>query len=148
MRVCVIFAEHEPTNKANLKLWHYLATPRGELGELPTCRQFLLWLPVLSLHAEMISATEASRHVGQHATVCGEVAGEHTASNSWGTPTFINLDKPYPNQVFTILIWGENRDAVGHIPQSGKLCVTGPITEYRGIPEVVLRDSHGWYVPK
>ena len=102
----------------------------------------------LSIRAETISATEASRYVGQHATACVDIAGEHTASNSRGTPTFINLDKPYPNQVFTILIWGENRDVAGHIPQSGKVCVTGTITNYRGIPEVVLRDSHGWYVPK
>jgi hypothetical protein len=25
-----------------------------------------------------------------------------------GSPTFVNLDKPYPNQPFTILIWGKN----------------------------------------
>ncbi len=25
-----------------------------------------------------------------------------------GQPTFINLDGSYPNQVFTIVIWGEN----------------------------------------
>lgn len=57
--------------------------------------------------AQSISASEASQHVGQHATVCGEIAGEHTATSSRGTPTFINLDKPYPHQVFTLLIWGK-----------------------------------------
>ena len=30
----------------------------------------------------------------------------------------INLDRPYPNQVFTLLIWGEDRDQVGKIPET------------------------------
>lgn len=102
----------------------------------------------ISIQAQTVSAADASGHIGQHATICGEIAGEHTASNSRGTPTFINLDKPYPNQVFTILIWGDNRASVGLFPKSGEMCVTGTITEYRGRPEIVLRDSHSWYVPK
>lgn len=102
----------------------------------------------LFVQGPTISASEASRHVGEHETVCGEIAGEHIASNSRGTPTFINLDKPYPNQVFTILIWGDNRADAGHLPDSGKLCVTGTIAQYRGTPEIVLRDSRSWYVPK
>lgn len=102
----------------------------------------------MSIHAQTISAADASQHVGQHETVCGEIVGEHTAASSRGTPTFINLDKPYPNQVFTILIWGDNRDDVGHFPDSGKVCVTGTITDYRGKPEIVLHDAHSWYVPK
>jgi hypothetical protein len=102
----------------------------------------------LPIHAQTISSSEASQHIGQHETVCGEVAGEHTATSSRGTPTFINLDKPYPNPVFTILIWGDSRGDVGHFPDSGKVCVTGTITEYRSRPEIVLRDSKSWYVPK
>lgn len=102
----------------------------------------------ISVRAQTISATDASQHVGQHATVCGEIAGEHTAANSRGTPTFINLGKAYPNQVFTILIWGDNRADVGHFPDSGRVCVTGTITDYQGRPVIVLRDAHSWYVPK
>jgi hypothetical protein len=110
-----------------------------------------VWLAVasaISIRAQTISASQASQHVGQHATVCGEIAGEHTASDSRGTPTFVNLDKPHPNEVFTILIWGDNRTEVGHFPEAGSVCVTGTIADYRGKPEIVLRDSHSWYVPK
>jgi hypothetical protein len=50
----------------------------------------------------------------------------------------------YPNQVFTVLIWGENRRKFG-APESeykGKqICVTGKITEYRGAPEIVADDA-------
>jgi hypothetical protein len=106
----------------------------------------LCTLPVTS--AQTLSTTEAAKHVGEHATVCGEIAGEHTASSSRGEPTFVNLDQAYPNQVFTILIWGDDRQSVGQFPTSGRVCATGTITEYHGAPEIVLRDSHSWYVPK
>lgn len=101
-----------------------------------------------SLLGQTISATEAAKHVGERETVCGTIASEHTATSSRGTPTFINLDKSYPNQVFTLLIWGDDRANVGQLPRSGRVCATGTITEYRGSPEIVIRDAKSWYVPK
>lgn len=98
--------------------------------------------------AQRIPPSEASRHVGERTTVCGRIASEHTAISSRGTPTFINLEKPHPNQVFTILIWGNDRAPVGAIPSSGTLCATGVITSYRGTPEIVIKDATSWYVPK
>lgn len=98
--------------------------------------------------AETLSTADAARHIGERATVCGSIAGEHTASSSRGTPTFINLDRPYPNQVFTILIWGNERSQVGSIPHSGQMCVTGTITSYRGTPEIVLHEASDWFAPK
>jgi hypothetical protein len=98
--------------------------------------------------AQEIPAADAAKHVGENATVCGTIASEHTATSSKGTPTFINLDRPYPNQVFTLLIWGDDRERVGKVPETGKICGVGVITEYRGSPEIVLRDAKSWYVPK
>jgi hypothetical protein len=108
----------------------------------------LALVSAISASAQTLSTADAAQHVGQHATVCGDIAGEHTAATSHGTPTFINLDKPYPNQVFTILIWGDNRASVGNFPTSGRVCATGTITDYRGKPEIVVRDAQSWYVPK
>lgn len=108
----------------------------------------ILVLASSALMAETITTSEAAKHIGGRETVCGEIAGEHTAANSRGTPTFINLDKAYPNQVFTLLIWGDDQAKVGAVPKSGKICATGVITEYHGTPEIVLRDAHSWYVPK
>jgi hypothetical protein len=65
---------------------------------------------------QKITSTDAKPHVGEQATVCGDVSGIHYASRTKGEPTFINLDKPYPNQVFTILIWGSES---GEVRQSG-----------------------------
>jgi hypothetical protein len=84
-----------------------------------------------------IPASQAGHHIGETATVCGTVASEHFAANTKGQPTFINLDEPYPKQIFTILIWGSDRSKFGKVPQ--KLCVTGTISSYRGIPEIIAR---------
>ena len=90
---------------------------------------------------EQLSATEAKQHEGQKATVCGTVASVHFTAGSRGKPTFINLDQPYPNQVFTALVWGEDRSRVP-IPRSGQhVCVTGAIQDYKGSPEIVVRDG-------
>src|SRR5579862_7834703 len=61
--------------------------------------------------AANISAVDAIHFVGQVATVCGLVASAKYASETKGQPTFLNLDKPYPNHVFTAVIWGKNRGA-------------------------------------
>jgi len=90
-----------------------------------------------------ISAAEAKNHVGENATVCGEVVSTHYAERSRGNPTFINLDKPYPNQVFTLVIWGSDRAKFGDPEEkyrSKHVCVTGKITDYRGSPEVVAHE--------
>jgi hypothetical protein len=92
--------------------------------------------------AQSISAADAKSHIGQRATVCGKIASEHTASNSRGVPTFINLDAPYPNQVFTILIWEEDRAKVGELPPEGtRVCAIGAIQDYHGVPEIVVKTK-------
>ena len=85
------------------------------------------------------STSQAGSHVGEHATVCGKVVGAKYASSSRGQPTFINLDRAYPNQKFTIVIWGSNR---GNFNQPEyqynrkNVCVTGYIDSYRGVPQI------------
>jgi len=89
------------------------------------------------------TTVEAKDHIGEQATVCGKVASTRYAATSRGKPTFLNLDKPYPSQVFTVLIWGENRDKFG-VPEEKyrekQVCVAGKITEYRGAPEIIISD--------
>ena len=100
----------------------------------------LLWASIGQ--AQTLTAAQAKAHEGENATVCGTVTGEHTAMRSRGEPTFINLDSAYPNQVFTILVWGDDRVTVGTLPRSGEhVCATGLIKDYRGVPEIVVRSS-------
>jgi exonuclease VII large subunit len=95
-----------------------------------------------TINAQSISPAEAKNHIRETVKVCGKVAGERTATNSKGSPTFINLDAPFPNQVFTIVIWEEDRQEVGTLPREGsRVCVTGKIQTYKGVPEIVARGS-------
>ena len=96
-----------------------------------------------ALAQKKLTAAEAKDHVGDTATVCGNVVSTRFASSTKGQPTFLNLDKPYPNQIFTIVIWGSNRSRFGK-PEveynEKRICVTGKIAEYRGVPEIVAND--------
>lgn len=96
----------------------------------------------LSMSAEKtLTETEAKNHIGEQATVCGKVVRTRYAESSRGSPTFLNLDQPYPNQVFTLLIWGSDRSKFGDPETSyrGKrICVTVKISDYKGVPEIVV----------
>lgn len=101
----------------------------------------LVVAPVLA--QKKLSASEAKGHIGETATVCGSVESTRYAVSSRGQPTFLNLDKPYPDQIFTVLIWGSNRSKFGkpETDYKGKrICVTGKIIEYRGVPEIIADD--------
>jgi DNA/RNA endonuclease YhcR with UshA esterase domain len=90
-----------------------------------------------------LAAAEAKDHFGETAIVCGEVVSTSYADSSNGQPTFINLDRPYPNTIFTVVIWGENRSKFGKPEDDYKgkrICVSGKITAYAGKPEIIAAD--------
>lgn len=75
--------------------------------------------------------------------MCGDVASATYAAKVRGNPTFINLDKPYPKQIFTVLVWGDDRPKFGTPEESyrGKrICVTGKIKLYRDSPEIIASE--------
>ena len=105
-------------------------------------KKILLALLFSFSFANSYTTFEASSHIGEDATVCGKVVGTYYAKRSRGKPTFLNLDKAYPNQVFTVVIWGEDRVFFKN-PQNrykGKnICVTGYIDSFRGVPQITVR---------
>ena len=109
---------------------------------------FLLSIALAPLAAQTIPAVDAKNHIGEKETVCGLVAGKNIATQAQGAPTFVDLDRPYPNQVFTVVIWERDKGSVGLLPSGGQLCVTGIVTQYHGGEQIVLHDAASWYVPK
>jgi hypothetical protein len=103
----------------------------------------LLAVPTVLLAQTSISPAEAAQHVGETATVCGTVASATYAAHSKGRPTFLNLDRPYPDQVFTVLIWGSDSQSFPVAPVDAyaqkRICVTGRITLFKGVAEIVVR---------
>ena len=103
----------------------------------------LLFAFCTAAQTNKITAAEAKDHVGETRTVCGKVASTHFATGSKGQPTFLNLDEPYPKEVFTILIWGSDRAKFG-APETkykdARVCVTGKITSHREKPEIIATE--------
>ena len=91
-----------------------------------------------------IKADEAYKYVGQVKTVCGTVESAFYSYRSNGKPTFLNVDKPYPNNEFMIVIWGNNRYKFNPVPDKKylkkKICVTGRIKMYKGTSEIIVTD--------
>lgn len=101
-----------------------------------------LLLPVAG-RAQSVAPQDAARYAGQTATVCGVVASARYASRTRAQPTFLNLGQPYPRQVFTVTIFGDERPKFGEpeVTFEGKrVCATGRIEMYRGKPEMILDD--------
>jgi len=74
--------------------------------------------------------------------VCGTVVSAHKSNKG---NVFINLDKSYPNQIFSITIWESDilnfsynllKELIGK-----KVCVTGKITEYNGTAGMYIENE-------
>lgn len=120
--------------------------PRPGPGGLPGLAGLaaaLLLAAAAPAGAATLAAEQAASHVGETATVCGTVASARFSERSRTQPTFLNLDKPYPDQRFTIVIFGRDRGKFG-TPESAllhrRVCATGVIKLYDGRPEMIVED--------
>lgn len=104
---------------------------------------FLVTLGQPAKAQKKLTAAEAKEHIGETSTVCGAAVSTQYVPTSGGQPTFLNLDNAYPKQVFTIVIWGKNRNKFGAPEDTWKgkrICVSGRITAYEGVPEIIAED--------
>lgn len=92
--------------------------------------------------APVVDAREAADHVGEAARVCGTVVDASHATRVRGSPTFLNFEEPYPDPVFTVVIWQDVRARFDAPPESAfrgrRICVGGRIEEHEGRPQIVL----------
>jgi hypothetical protein len=60
-----------------------------------------------------------------------------------GKPTFLDFEKPFPDELFSVVIWSPERPLFPEPPEVSFLrrnvCVTGTIERYGEKPEIVLR---------
>jgi len=116
------------------------------MGERTSVLQILviaLLTTALAQAQKNLSTNDAKDHIGEQGTVCGKVVSTRYAESSHGSPTFLNFDKAYPDQIFTLVIWGSDRSKFGD-PEATyrghRVCVTGKISAYKGVPEVVATE--------
>lgn len=109
---------------------------------IKTCA--VIFVLFINLFGDTYSASKAKYHIGESATICGKVVSTYYAYNSNGEPTFLNLDRPYPNNIFTVVIWGNVRDNFDRPEKKYKyknVCVSGYIDSYNGIPQIEIESK-------
>ena len=89
----------------------------------------------------VIADTDAAAHVGQMATVQGLVANVYTSSKG---NVFLNFEYPYPNEVFSGVIFSSSAAQFGDLTayQGKQVQVTGQIRLYKGKPEIILQSPN------
>ncbi len=101
-------------------------------------------LDAMSLPKRYFNTTQAKHHVnsGKNVTVCGTVVATKLSSKG---NVFINLDRAFPKQVFSISIFANNIKNFPYSPDEylkGKvICVTGKLSTYNGAPSVSIENA-------
>jgi hypothetical protein len=94
--------------------------------------------------ARTLTGEEALQHLQETNIVCGPVASAKFVESSPEKPTYLNFDRPYPNQTCAIVIPGSARPRFKDPPETtfmGKtICVTGFINASHGKPQVTVTD--------
>lgn len=101
--------------------------------------------PLMVLEKGQVSATNAKNYVGNRCTVCGTVVSTRFLANSKSQATYLNLDYNFPNQVFTIVISGEDRVNFPYLPEvflkNKQVCVRGEVQKFNGTPQIEVRNA-------
>jgi DNA/RNA endonuclease YhcR with UshA esterase domain len=91
-----------------------------------------------------LSGEDALQHLQETNTVCGAVASAKYVESSREKSTYLDLDRPYPNQTCAVVITASVRPKFKDPPETtfmGKnICVTGFITASHGKPQVIITD--------
>ncbi len=89
------------------------------------------------------NTVQARLYKGKTITVCGTVVSGKLSQKSGAT--FLNLDKKFPNQLFSVSIWKDNRANFDYKPEEAllgkQICVTGEISMYQGKPTMNIKSS-------
>lgn len=111
-----------------------------------------LWIPVKNkndveplyppdLPPKYFNTVQAKIYVDNYRdiSICGKIVSTKVSRNGH---IFMNVDKSFPNQIFTICIWKKNHSNFSYdiIKQwEGKtVCVTGNVIEFSGTPTMIL----------
>jgi hypothetical protein len=93
-----------------------------------------------------VAPADAANHIGQTATVCGTVVGEHMSRygvGDRGRPITLDLDKPESNPVFHAVLFSKTNvmpDQLKATYEGKQVCVTGKITQVGTVATIMASD--------
>lgn len=131
------------------------ALPEGEEERLEAMKNVKAWLSTgeqsdvlpldpVSLPRNHFNTTQAKFYEGKNdrVCVCGTVVGSKRSAKE---NVFLNLDKAFPNQVFTVTIFNKSGANFSYRPEDellGKtICVEGKVTGYNGVPSMIVENE-------
>jgi micrococcal nuclease len=92
-----------------------------------------------------IELKDISSHINDSVEVQGKIFGIKYLESAKNSPTFISVGGAYPNQLLTIVIWGDVRKNISvsldEAKQKGNIAwATGKLESYKGKPQIVISD--------
>jgi hypothetical protein len=78
-----------------------------------------------------------------HSPCAPQAAQNRRCTKATERVTFLNLDQPFPKQIFTVVIFGSDRSKFGEPEKeflNQTICATGTIEDYRGLPQIVAKE--------
>ncbi|TXB66136.1 DNA/RNA non-specific endonuclease [Vicingus serpentipes] len=98
-----------------------------------------------SLPPGVFNTVQAKNYIGngKKITVKGTVVNARETKNGH---LFFNLDKNYPNQIFTVAIWKQNIVNFSYNPlvewMNKKITISGKIADFDGVPTMILEKEN------
>ncbi|MFT5602881.1 MAG: endonuclease G [Flavobacteriales bacterium] len=90
-----------------------------------------------------INTVQAQYNIGTKSCVCGTVVSTKFSEKSGAT--FLNLDKKFPNQIFSVTIWEKSRNNFSYKPEEElymkKICLTGKLESKNGTPTMNITNE-------
>lgn len=90
-----------------------------------------------------INTVQAQYNIGTKSSVCGTVVSTKFSEKSGAV--FLNLDKKFPNHIFSVTIWKDARTNFSYLPEvelkGKKICLTGRIENKRGTPTLNITNE-------
>ncbi len=90
-----------------------------------------------------INTVQAQYNIGSKSCVCGTVVSTKYSEKSGAT--FLNLDKKFPNQIFSVTIWKNARTNFSYLPEKElkgkKVCISGKIEDKNGTPTMNISNE-------
>lgn len=97
-----------------------------------------------SLPPNHFNTVQAARYVGRNdeINVCGTVVSTKLSGKG---NIFLNLDKSFPNQIFTVSIFADNVPNFSYSPheylKNQKICVRGKVYDFSGTPSMSIKNE-------
>lgn len=103
----------------------------------------ITFIAIIDISAQQkITLAEINKHIGDSVTVCGKITGGKFLDAVKNQPTFLNMGAAYPNQLLTVVIWGNTRKLFSYKPEellkAKEVCVTGRIELFKEKPQIVV----------